>query len=76
MKLKMVLLLWNNEVKNGFITMIATSYLKPGERITGWIFDVLDAMRAGNIEKLEPLFTSFLSHFVSFEHSLFHEKKR
>ena len=24
-------------------------------------FDVLDAMRAGNIEKLEPLFTSFLS---------------
>ena len=51
----------NNEVKNGFITMIATSYLQPGERITGWIFDVLDAMRAGNIEKLEPLFTSFLS---------------
>ena len=41
--------------------MIATSYLQPGERITGWIFDVLDAMRAGNIEKLEPLFTSFLS---------------
>ena len=53
--------LTNNEVKNGFITMIATSYLQPGERITGWIFDVLDAMRAGNIEKLEPLFTSFLS---------------
>ena len=51
----------NNEVKNGFITMIATSYLQPGERITGWIFDVLDAMRAGDIEKLEPLFTSFLS---------------
>ncbi|SCH35097.1 Protein of uncharacterised function (DUF1703) [uncultured Bacteroides sp.] len=51
----------NNEVKNGFITMIATSYLQPGERITGWIFDVLDAMRAGNTEKLEPLFTSFLS---------------
>lgn len=51
----------NNEVKNGLITMIATSYLQPGERITGWIFDVLDAMRAGNIEKLEPLFTSFLS---------------
>ena len=41
--------------------LIATSYLQPGERITGWIFDVLDAMRAGNIEKLEPLFTSFLS---------------
>ena len=41
--------------------MIATSYLQPGERITGWIFEVLDAMRAGNTEKLEPLFTSFLS---------------
>ena len=41
--------------------MIATSYLQPGERITGWVFDVLDAMRAGDIEKLEPLFTSFLS---------------
>lgn len=51
----------NNEVKNGFLTMIATSYLQPRERITGWIFDVLDALRAGGADKLEPLFTSFLS---------------
>lgn len=27
----------NNEVKNGFLTMLATSYLKPKQRVEGWI---------------------------------------
>ena len=27
----------NNEVKNGFLTMAASSYLKPEEETEGWI---------------------------------------
>ena len=51
----------NDEVKNGFITMVATSYLKPKERLEGWIDDVIDAMEDGKADTLGTLFTSFLS---------------
>ena len=51
----------NNEVKNGFLTAIATSYLQPKKRVEGWIFDVLDALEAGEPDTLRTLFTSFLS---------------
>ena len=30
----------NNEVKNGFLTVLATSYLKPSEETGGWIREV------------------------------------
>ena len=51
----------NDEVKNGFLTMVATSYLKPKERLEGWIDDVVDAMEDGKADTLGTLFTSFLS---------------
>lgn len=51
----------NNEVKNGFLTAIATSYLQPKKRVEGWIFDVLDALEDGDTDRLCSLFTSFLS---------------
>ncbi len=51
----------NNEVKNGFLTAIATSYLQPKKRVEGWIFDMLDALEAGEPDTLCTLFTSFLS---------------
>ena len=51
----------NNEVKNGFLTAIATSYLQPKKRIEGWIFDVLDTLEGGDTDRLCSLFTSFLS---------------
>ena len=51
----------NDEVKNGFLTMVATSYLKPKERLEGWIDDVIDAMEDGKADTLGTLFTSFLS---------------
>ena len=50
----------NNEVKNGFLTAIATSYLQPKKRIEGWIFDVLDTLEGGDTDRLCSLFTSFL----------------
>lgn len=51
----------NNEVKNGFLTAIATSYLQPKKRVEGCIFDVLDALEGGDTDRLCSLFTSFLS---------------
>ena len=51
----------NNEVKNGFLTMVVNSYLKPKERISAWIDEVVDAMETGKPDALRELFTSFLS---------------
>ena len=51
----------NDEVKNGFLTMVASSYLKPKEETGGWIRDVVMAMRKGETDNLKTLFTSFLS---------------
>ena len=50
----------NNEVK-GFVSMVASSYLKPKESVDSWIQDVLDALEAGDLEQLRKLFTSFLA---------------
>ncbi len=51
----------NNEVKNGFLTAVASSYLKPSEETGGWIRDVVRTLRAGDTDRLCSLFTSFLS---------------
>lgn len=51
----------NNEVKGGFLTALATSYLRPGKRMEGWIFDLLDALEAGDVEQVRTQFISFLS---------------
>ena len=51
----------NNEVKNGFVSLVASNYLQPGESVNGWIQDVLDALEAGEPEQLRKLFTSFLA---------------
>ena len=51
----------NNEVKNGFLTAVASSYLKPSEETGGWIRDVVRTLRTGDTDRLCSLFTSFLS---------------
>ncbi len=51
----------NNEVKNGFLTVLAGSYLMPSEETGAWIRDVIRTLRAGDTEKLGALFTAFLA---------------
>ena len=51
----------NNEVKNGFISLVASDYLKPKEDLNNWIRDAVLAMRKGEPDQLRELFTSFLS---------------
>lgn len=51
----------NNEVKNGFLTMVASSYLQPSEETGSWIRSLVIALRQGDVEQIRTLFTSFLS---------------
>ena len=51
----------NNEVKDGFLTMVAADYLKPRTSMGGWIQDAVDALEAGDTEKFRKLLTSFLA---------------
>ena len=51
----------NNEVKNGFLTMLSAAYLQPKEETGGWIRSLVVALRQGDVERVHTLFTSFLS---------------
>ena len=51
----------NNEVKSGFLTALASSYLTPREDMGGWVRDVVRSLRSGDVNRLKQLFTSFLA---------------
>ena len=52
----------NDEVKNGFVTLVASEYLKnPETSVNSWIEDVLDALEDGAPEALRKLMTGFLA---------------
>ena len=51
----------NNEVKSGFVTLVAADYLKTKGSMSSWIIDVVESLKKGNTEKLRALFTSFLA---------------
>ena len=51
----------NNEVKNGFVSLIAADYLKPQENMKNWVIDVVESLKHGDVEQLRKLFTSFLA---------------
>ena len=51
----------NNEVKGGFLTMVASSYLQPSEETGSWIRSLVVALRKGEVEHVHELFTSFLA---------------
>ncbi len=51
----------NEEVRTGFITMIASGYFKQEVTSKSWIIDVSHALRKGDTEKVENYMTSLLS---------------
>lgn len=51
----------NNEVKKGFVSLVAFDYLSPGQEFGGWVRSVVIALRKGDTEQLRKLFTSFLA---------------
>ena len=51
----------NNEVRKGFVTLVANNYLKTKEDTRSWALDVVDALEAGDTEKFRKHLTSFLA---------------
>ena len=51
----------NDEVKRGFVTMLATSYLQTKESPAAWGMQVVEAMKSGDCAQLEKLLTSFFA---------------
>ena len=51
----------NNEVKKGFVTMVANDYLKAKDKAGSWARDIVGALKTGNLEQFRKLLTSFLA---------------
>lgn len=51
----------NDEVKRGFLTLVASNYLKGGRRIGSWLDDTIDALDNGDLELFRTNLTSFLA---------------
>ncbi|MBQ8442969.1 MAG: ATP-binding protein [Bacteroides sp.] len=51
----------NNEVKKGFVTMVATSYLKSKTDAGSWARDAVKALKVGDLDLFRKLLTSFLA---------------
>lgn len=51
----------NDEVKKGFITLIANNYLSTRTDTGSWARDVVDALENGDLEQFRKLLTSFLA---------------
>ncbi len=68
----------NDEVRNGFVTLVAANYLKPKEDPDAWVLQVIDAMENGDLEQLHKLFASFLASipYSQRRHEDEHEKER
>ena len=46
----------NDEVKKGFVTLVANDYLKTRKDVSNWTQDVVDALEAGDLEQFRKLF--------------------
>ena len=51
----------NDEVKKGFVTMVANDYLKPKQTAGIWVRDIADSLEEGNLEKLRKQLTAFFA---------------
>ena len=51
----------NDEVKEGFLTAVASNYLKPKSDINSTVQDMTDALETGDLETFRKLLTSFLA---------------
>ena len=51
----------NNEVKKGFVTLVANNYLKTEKDSGSWARDMVGALKTGDLEQFRKLLTSFLA---------------
>lgn len=51
----------NDEVKRGFVSMLANNYLKPKGAVENWLTTATQCLRQGETEQFHTLLTSFLA---------------
>ena len=51
----------NNEVKKGFLTLVASNYLQSKERVTSWIQQAVMALQRGRLGQFRDQLTAFLA---------------
>ena len=51
----------NNEVKKGFLALVASNYLQSKERVTSWIQQAVMALQRGRLEQFRDQLTAFLA---------------
>lgn len=51
----------NNEVKSGFLTMVATNYLQCEATLDSWIKQAVFALKKGQLETFRKMLTAFLA---------------
>ena len=51
----------NNEVKKGFLTLVASNYLQSKERVTSWIQQAVMALQRGRLEQFRDQLTAVLA---------------
>ena len=51
----------NNEVKKGFVTLVANNYLQSPKDSGGWARDMVGALKTGDLEQFRKQLTSFLA---------------
>lgn len=51
----------NQEVGEGFLSLVATDYLRPAELVDNWIINVGRMLRSARLDDLRDAFTSFLA---------------
>ena len=66
----------NDEVKNGFLTLVATSYLQPKESTDAFVLQVVSAMDVGDCKQLEKLLTSFFASIPYSQHRKDDEREK
>ena len=51
----------NDEVKRGFVTLVANNYLQSKENVDSWLLASVDALEDGDLEQFRLQLTSFLA---------------
>ena len=51
----------NNEVREGLVTLLASTYLQVGDKASSWVQNIVRSLRVGDLDLVRRLFTSFLA---------------
>ena len=51
----------NNEVKRGFVSLVASNYFETKENVNSWVQDAVMALKTGETDRFRILLTSFLA---------------